>query len=85
MYRLCASLQCRVDDTLLLQVGVSRGRAADVYGLICLSDMQCIDIGIGVDGDSANPQSGCGVYYPAGDLSSVCNQYLVKHVRLLTS
>ena len=69
----------RLDDLVDHQVGLLRGRGADVHGLVRQLPVQAAAVGVGVDRHRADAESVAGADDADGDFAAVGDEYLVEH------
>jgi hypothetical protein len=79
MHGLRARVDAGLDDALGHKVALSGWRRADMHRLVGQLHVQCITIRIRIDGHGLDAHFLCRLDHPAGDLSAVGYQYLVKH------
>ncbi len=80
MHRLGAGLADRVHDLVDHDIGLVRGRRADVHRLVRHPHMQGIAVGIGIDGDGLDAHLPGGLDDAAGDLAPVRDQDFLEHL-----
>lgn len=78
MYNLRAGSGSSFNNGGSAQVAESRRRGTNANGFIRGFNMQAGLIGVTVNGNSSNPQPLGGPYNPAGNFTSVGDQYLVN-------
>ncbi len=81
VHGLGARVQAGLDDLVLQQIALRRGRRADMHGLIGHLHMQRITIGVGVDGNGRDAHAARAFYDPAGNLTAIRNQDFLEHRR----
>ena len=80
VHRVGAGLLGHRDDLGDVEVGVGRGRAAQRVRLVGEPDEQRVPVGVGVDGDAADPGVLAGPDHPDRDLAAVGDQDLLQRL-----
>ena len=71
--------QTRIEQRIELQVRLGRRRRAYVHGFVGQRHMRGVAVGIAVNSYGLVAQVSCGANHPAGDLTTVGDQYCVEH------
>ena len=74
MHRLRAGLLRRRDDALDVEIAVTRPRRPEQHRLVGERDMHRLAVGLGIDGDGAQPHGARRADDAAGDLAAVGDQ-----------
>ena len=79
MHRLGAGALAGLDNLVCHQIGLARRRRPEQHGLVGQAHVAGIGVGLGIDGDGTDAHAAGSFNHPAGDLSAVGDEYLVKH------
>ena len=77
--RLGARLFCGFEQGFYVQVALPRRWRADVDGFVGVAGVECLGVGVGVDGDSRYLELLTGPYDAQRDLTAVGDQNLLQH------
>ena len=73
-----SGLPCSLDDLPAVEVGLGCRRRADLHGHVGCGNVRRVGVGLGVDGDGAQPHLAGAADYPAGDLAAVGHEDRVE-------
>ena len=76
VHRIRSTFANSAEQRISVQIGVRRGRCADMHRLTGQFTVQCSCIGIRIDGDGLHIQAGGGFENTAGDLAPIGDQQL---------
>ena len=79
MHGLGRGLPACVDDLPDRQIALSRRRRTDGDGHVRHFHVECVPIGVGIDGDGLDTQATRGLDDPAGDLAAIGDQNPLEH------
>jgi len=80
VHRFGAGLTDRIHDLVDHDIGLVRGRRADMHGFVSHLHMQRMRVGIGIDGHRLDAHLAGRFDHPAGDFAAVCDQDFLEHV-----
>ena len=80
MHGLRAGLSAGLDDLLHHEIAFGCGRRPDQNRLIGHFDVECVAVGLGIDGHGLYSHAAGSLDDPAGDLAAICDQNSFEHV-----
>ena len=80
MHGFGAGVAAGLHDTVDHEIGLRRGRRADMDRLVRHLDMQRVAVGVGIDRDRLDAHAPCRLDDPARDFATIGDQNLLEHV-----
>ncbi len=79
MHRVGAGLLAGLDDLVDQQIGLRRGRRADMHRLVGHADVKGRLVGVGIDRDGTDTHLLRRAHHAAGDLATIGDQDFLNH------